>query len=77
MEAQESIAEVLTGYGVSDAQIEAALTAADAADPEDEQADPYLPMLERYVAALGGQLEPRSAELRAVFPDVTVRIARS
>ena len=58
MDAQERIAEALAAQGVSDAQIEAALAAAEAADPADERIDPYLPMLEAYVTALGGQLIP-------------------
>jgi hypothetical protein len=70
MDAQERIARVLADRGVSDAQIEAALAAAEAADPGDGQgSDPYLPMLERYVAALGGRLE-----LQAVFPEATVTV---
>lgn len=58
MDAQERIAEALAAHGVSDVQIEAALAAADAADPVDERVDPYLPMLEAYVTALGARLIP-------------------
>jgi hypothetical protein len=74
MDAQERIAAVLAGYGVSDAQIEAALAAADVADPADERADAYLSMLERYVASLGGQLDLQAAEPVAVFQDLAASI---
>jgi hypothetical protein len=58
MDAQERIARALATRGVSDAQIEAALAASEAAEPTDEHTDPYLPMLEAYVTALGGELVP-------------------
>lgn len=58
MDAQERIAAALSAQGVTDAQIEAALAAAEAADPGDDHTDPYLPMLEAYVTALGGRLIP-------------------
>ena len=58
MDAQERIAEALAAHGVSDAQIDAALAAAEAAEPADERVDPYLPMLEAYVTSLGGRLIP-------------------
>jgi len=66
MDAQERIAEALAAYGVSDAQIEAALAAAEAADPADERVDPYLPMLEAYVTSLGGRLIPHGTAPQGV-----------
>ena len=69
MAAQERIAEALAPYGVTDAQIEAALAAAEEALPLEatDHRDFYRPALERYVQALGGRLE-----VGAVFPQVTV-----
>lgn len=80
MEAEEAIAAALVKRGVSDAQIEAAIAAADAgaadagaadtgASTGGQDADPYLAPLTRYVTALGGRLE-----LRAVFPNVEVNV---
>jgi hypothetical protein len=69
MAAQERIAEALAPHGVTDAQLQAALAAAEEAlprDPDDDR-DFYHPALERYVAVLGGRLEGE-----AIFPDVTV-----
>jgi hypothetical protein len=76
MDSQQRIAEALTPYGVSDAQLEAALAAAEAALPSDEhdEHDFYPAALERYVASLGGKLDPLSSKLQAVFPEVTVAI---
>jgi len=71
MAAQERIAEALTPHGVTDAQLQAALAAAEEAlprDPDDDR-DFYLPALERYVVTLGGRLEGD-----AIFPDVTVAL---
>jgi hypothetical protein len=59
MDDQERIAEALLAHGVTDDQIQAALVAAEAADPLDEHTDPYWPMIEAYVTALGGELIPR------------------
>ncbi len=72
MAAQETIAEALTPYGVSDAQLQAALAAAEAALPRDhhDHGDFYRPALELYVTALGGRLESEVA----IFPRVTVAI---
>jgi hypothetical protein len=69
MDAQERIARVLAARGVSDAEIEAALAASEAADEDGQGSDPYLSMLGRYVAALGGRLE-----LQAIFPEATVTV---
>lgn len=72
MAAQQLIAEALTPYGVTDAQLDAALGAAEAALPTEEcdERDFYRPALELYVQALGGRLG--SAGDKAVFPHVTV-----
>lgn len=72
MAAQERIAAALTPYGVSDAQLDAALAAAEAALPRDERDDGdfYLAAIGLYVTELGGRLE---SEL-AIFPQVTVDI---
>jgi hypothetical protein len=72
MDAEERIAEALTSQGVSDAQLQAALDAAEEALPREQHdhRDFFVAALERYVAALGGRLEPGSA----VFSDVTVAI---
>jgi hypothetical protein len=74
MAAQERIAAALTPYGVTDAQLEAALAAAEVALPCDEHddCDFYGPALDLYVEVLGGRLEHNVA----VFPDVTVVIDR-
>jgi hypothetical protein len=72
MAAQQLIAEALTPYGVTDAQLDAALCAAESALPTDERDERgfFRPALERYVQALGGRLG--SAGDTAVFPQVTV-----
>jgi hypothetical protein len=72
MAAQERIAEALTPYGVTDAQLEAALGAAEEALPQDERDDRdfFLQALELYVGSLGGRLEHNVA----VFPNVAVTI---
>lgn len=72
MAAQERIAEALMPYGITDAELEAALAAAEDALPRDQHDDRdfYLPALELYVGALGGWLDQGAA----VFPDVTVEI---
>jgi hypothetical protein len=59
MAAQQRIAEALATGGVSDAELAAALAAAEEALPRDEhdQRPFFTPALERYVAALGGRLE--------------------
>lgn len=74
MAAQEQIAAALTPHGLTDAQLDEALAAAEEALPRDEhdERDFYLPALERYVAALGGRLESR-----AVFPEATVMVDRA
>jgi hypothetical protein len=74
MDAQQRIAEALTPQGVTDAQLEAALAAAEAALPRDEHDDRdfYLPALTLYVGSLGGELGSGSAGRRAVFAEVTV-----
>jgi hypothetical protein len=74
MESQQRIADALTLHGVTDAQLEAALAAAEAALPRDEhdQRDFYLPALGFYVRALDGELEVDSEGSRAVFLDVAV-----
>jgi len=76
MDAQQRIAEALTLQGVTDAQLEAALAAAEAALPRDEhdEHDFYLPALTLYAESLGGELERSPAGLRAVFVDVTVPV---
>jgi hypothetical protein len=78
MESQQRIAVALTPHGVTDAQLERALAAAEAALPRDEhdQRDFYLPALGLYVGALDGVLEPTSRGLRAVFPEVRVDLDR-
>jgi hypothetical protein len=65
MVAEELIAHARARYGVSDQTIMDALVASapDASHPEEEE-DPYLSELARYVAALGGHLK-----LLAVFPE--------
>lgn len=71
MAAQERIAESLTPYGLTDAQLAEALAASEAVLPvdEDDERDFYLVALQRYVAALGGQLG-----LQAEFREVTVAL---
>ena len=84
MAAQEQIATALVSCGLSGQLLDAALVAAEEELPRDEH-DPrdfYLPALARYVAALGGRLEPGdtgpgSAPLRAVFPEIEVTIEPS
>ena len=73
MDAEERIAAALTSQGVSDAQLQAALDAAEEALPREQHdhRDFFVAALERYVAALGGRLEPAGS---AVFSDVTVAI---
>ena len=72
MAAQERIAEALTPYGVTDAQLDAALAAVEVALPrtEHDHRDFYRVALALYVAELGGRLELD----RAVFPRVTVAV---
>lgn len=74
MDSQQRIAEALTPHGVTDAQLEAALAASEAALPQDEhdQRDFYLAALGLYTEALAGRLEGDSVGLRAVFTDVTI-----
>lgn len=69
MEAQEKIAQALTGSGVAQERFVEALAAVQAgAGPADEY-DIYLAELGRYVAALGGRLE-----VRAVFGEKIVTV---
>ena len=68
MEAQEQIAHVLYGRGVSDEGVQAALDTADAALTVDERReDLYLSALAHYLGALGGRLE-----VRAVLDDEVI-----
>lgn len=72
MAAEERIAQALASRGVSDAQLQAALDAAEEQLPRDEhdRRDFFAAALESYVTALGGRLD-RGA---AIFADVTVAI---
>ncbi len=62
IEAQNLIANALTGAGVTDAEIDAALDACEPPDPESlSPRDLYLAAIEPFVAALGGRLDGRAA----------------
>jgi hypothetical protein len=76
MESQQRIADALTPFGVTDAQLEAALAAAEPALPRDEhdERDFYVPALRSYVGTLDGEVELSARRLRAVFADVTVEL---
>ena len=69
MEAEQRIAEVLSGRGVAPERFTAALATAESGPRDEDQHDIYLAELSRYVAALGGHLE-----LRAVFPEPEVSV---
>ncbi len=72
MEAEERIAEARCQRGESQATIAEALAASELSASEVEQEDdPYLCTLARYVAALGGHLE-----VLAVFPEETITVRR-
>jgi len=62
IEAQNRIANALTGAGVTDAEIDAALDACEPPDPESlSPRDLYLAAIEPFVAALGGRLDGMAA----------------
>jgi hypothetical protein len=80
MAAQQQVAEALEPMGVTAAQLEAALAAAETELPRDErdERDFFGPALERYVAALGGRLEQGAggSSLVARFPTLSFPVER-
>jgi hypothetical protein len=76
MDAEQRVAEALARRGVTDAELDAALAAAEPALPRDEhdERDFYLAALALFVGSLGGELESGSDGLRAVFVDGTVGV---